>query len=428
MVLATDGNLYGVLAAGGQYGRGTVFRVTPDGTVSTAYPFGLQYFPLDLDGRVPFEVIQHPNGDLYGVTSIGGESDQGTVFRLSLIGVYQKLYDFGGFEGDGDVLDTTLTVAANGDLYGTTLWGGVHAPARRGTVFRISPSGSYAQLYSFGASSMDGQWPTGGLAIGADGNFYGTTFFSRRRIGEEGGAGTIFRYVPGGGVSQVYDFNTTGTCREDGASPEGTMILGADGNLYGTTTTGGVYGKGTIFRLKQSGEVSVLYSFGSIANDGREPVGRLLQLADGNLVGTTLYGGTHEAADNYGGTAFMFSLDGLYTQLYSFGATPTDGQRVAGGLTIGAGGFLYGTTANGGVFTDWANNNTGTGTLFRLELDPAGAGPSYQSAPTTCPTEIIDPPQNSGKSGGGIPLSLISVLALAIGYRRWRTMPPAAVI
>lgn len=420
LVPASDGNLYGVTNGGGVIGAGAVIRLARDGTVSLVYSFGTAYYPLDDDGRAPYgDLLAHADGFLYGTTAGGGVHNRGSVFRVSQLGAYQKLYDFGSIEADGLGPNAGLVEGADGGLYGTTVRGGSFPEAHTGgAIYRISTSGEYSLLYSFGASTQDGSWPYAGLTRGNDGNLYGATYFSPFRIGMEGGGGTIFRYSSEGSATRIYEFNTTGNCPDDGAAPATTMILGSDGSFYGTTDAGGVYSRGSIFRVTPSGDLAVLYSFGSIEGDGREPRGRLLQLDDGTLLGTTRFGGEHETETNYGGTVFMLEPDGTYTRLYSFGATPTDGQWVQAGLTRGVDGHFYGTTARGGTTSD--PDLAGVGTLFRLMIDPEGTAPSFKSAPRTCPVEVGPGPDTGSADAGGFSSLPLLVLGLAGLWTRRR--------
>lgn len=417
LIPATDGNLYGVTSAGGAIGAGAIFRLSPDGSVTTVYSFGTANYPLDDDGRWPNgDLLAHADGSLYGTTRLGGAFNHGTVYQLPLVGIYKRLYDFGGSASDGANPQAGLAQGTDGLLYGTTVRG--LGNSRDGTIFRISTSGSYSQVYAFGASGMDGAWPYGGLTAGHDGTFYGTTFFGAPRVGEEGGAGTVFRYSPGASAARIYEFNTTGTCTSDGAGPDSPMILGADGNLYGTTRDGGAHGMGSVFKATPAGAVSLLYSFGSIDKDGREPVGKLLELADGTFIGATRFGGVHESEDSYGGTVFMLEPDGTYTRLHSFGSTATDGQLLNAGPTRGSDGFFYGTTTAGGSTAN-RPNYTGSGTVYRLAIDPSGSATTFQSAPSVCPTGNPNPPGGGGTAGGsGGALSLPWMLVLGLAGLR----------
>jgi uncharacterized repeat protein (TIGR03803 family) len=166
-------------------------------------------------------------------------------------------------------------------------------PLGLGTVFRISPGGSYQLLYLFGSTVPDGFWP-GQLVQASDGNFYGAAF--------EGGTftnhGGIFRITPGGSESLFYSF---GSQTNDASNP-GSLMIGSDGNFYGTSTKGGTNDIGAVFRISPGGGETVFYSFGSQPNDGNEPLGALVQANGGNIYGTTLNGGV--------GNGMIFELTG----------------------------------------------------------------------------------------------------------------------
>jgi uncharacterized repeat protein (TIGR03803 family) len=220
----------------------------------------------------------------------GGANSSGTVFRFSTNGTETMLYSFAGSTNDGSEPVAPLVLGSDGNFYGTTFFGGITNVASigfvntlgLGTVFRISPGGSYQLLYLFGSTVPDGFAP-GQLVQASDGNFYGVAF--------EGGTftnhGAVFRITPGGSESLFYSF---GSQPGDASSPSSLMI-GSDGNFYGTTTKGGTNDIGAVFRISPGGSETVLYSFGSQPNDGNEPLGWLVQANGGNLYGTTLNGG-----------------------------------------------------------------------------------------------------------------------------------------
>jgi uncharacterized repeat protein (TIGR03803 family) len=171
---------------------------------------------------------------------------------------------------------------------------------RWGTVFRISPSGTYTTLYSFGSSPTDGTSPYAGLTRGSDGNFYGTTAY-----GGTNDAGTVFRISSGGTYTTLYSFVGSPT---DGRNPQAALVQGSDGIFYGTTYYGGSVtscynGCGTMFRISPSGTYTTLYSFGSYSTDGIYPLAGLVQGSDGIFYGTTSEGGTV----NYG-TVFRLTV------------------------------------------------------------------------------------------------------------------------
>jgi uncharacterized repeat protein (TIGR03803 family) len=194
-------------------------------------------------------------------------------------------------------------------------------------------------LYSF-SGGIDGANPPAGLVQGPDGNFYGTSY--------QGGAnssGSIYRMAPSGAVTALYEF----TGSSDGAYPYAGLVLGKDGNLYGTTLQGGASGYGTVFKMTTNGTLSTITSFNFL--NGGYPQAGVIQGADGNFYGTTLQGGS-----NYYGTVFCLTTNGSLTTLCSFGNT--NGSSPAGALVQGTDGNLYGTTASGGA--------GGQGTVFKV--------------------------------------------------------------
>jgi uncharacterized repeat protein (TIGR03803 family) len=221
-----------------------------------------------------------------------------------------------------------------------------------GTVFQISTSGSYTSLYSFGSFPNDGYQPFAGLVQGSDSNFYGTTYY--------GGAnrlGTVFRINTNGSYTSVYSF---GSFPNDGSNPEAGLVQGSDGKLYGTAYYGGANGSGTVFRISTSGSYTSLYSFVGSPNDGAEPKASLVLGSDGNFYGTTEFGGT-----NNDGTVFRISPSGSETNLHSFVSSPSDGLFPVAGLVQGSDGNFYGTTEGGGASTNCGN---GCGTVFQLSV------------------------------------------------------------
>jgi uncharacterized repeat protein (TIGR03803 family) len=216
------------------------------------------------------------------------------VFRISPNGAYTNLYSFGSQPHDGYQPQAELIQGSDGNFYGTAALNGMLGG---GTVFRISPSGSYTSLYSFAGSPSDGSHPVAGLTQGSDGNFYGTT--------EGGGAkgyGTVFRISPSGNETNLYSFSNS----PDGLAPRAGLVQGSDGNFYGTTAGGGTNtcNCGTVFRISPSGNYTSLYSFAGYPNDGAVPLG-LAQGSDGNFYGTTSTGGTNRC---YCGTVFKLTV------------------------------------------------------------------------------------------------------------------------
>jgi uncharacterized repeat protein (TIGR03803 family) len=297
------------------------------------------------DGKeVPAGLVADSSGNYYGITELGGSAGNGTVFELSPVpgGTWNKttLYSFGNFP-DGSQPIGSLIFDTLGNLYGTTSIGG---SSNNGTVFKLAFNGSTwteTVLYSFaGTSSSDGSLPTSSLTIDSSGNLYGTTL-----VGGSGcdayGCGTVYELAPAGGASWtetvLHKFNKT-----DGKDPDAGVVLDGSGNLYGTTEDGGAHDRGTVFKLDTSGTLTTLHSF-ALSSDGQYPVSNLTWDSVGNLYGTTFGGGA-----DYDGTVFELSLGsgGAWTEsiLYSFTATG-DGDSPIAGVVFDRSGNIYGTTS-----------------------------------------------------------------------------------
>ena len=260
LVLGTNGDLYGTtyvggastyspclyLDTGGIAGCGTVFKITPSGTLTTLYNFCSQSGCTD--GWSPeAPLVQAANGDLYGTTLNGGTGYSGTVFKITPSGMLTTLYNFCSQTNCTDGANPylgNLVQATNGDLYGTTYDGGAN---NYGTVFKITPSGALATIYSFCSQTncTDGANPVAGLIQATDGDLYGTTYLG----GANGNYGTIFKIAPNGTLTTLYSFCSQSGC-EDGEAPGGGPLLqDTNGTFYGTTSYGGANGAGTVFRF-----------------------------------------------------------------------------------------------------------------------------------------------------------------------------------
>jgi uncharacterized repeat protein (TIGR03803 family) len=262
LVQGSDGNIYGTTEGGGhgnincnQSGCGTIFEMSLSGSLNTIYTFCSQ--PSCVDGIAPTAaLIEGADGNFYGTTSEGGANGPiyGTVFKITPSGTLTTLYSFCAqrFCPDGLVPLAALVQATDGNFYGTTSDGGPNGVYCCGTVFKITPSGTLTTLYGFCSllDCLDGQSPTGALLQSSDGNFYGTT-----ASGGGAGRGTAFKITPGGVLTTLYSFCSLGSKQEciDGDVPTGLMEA-TNGNFYGTTGGGGVHDLGngdggTVFRL-----------------------------------------------------------------------------------------------------------------------------------------------------------------------------------
>jgi uncharacterized repeat protein (TIGR03803 family) len=368
LVQGTDGNFYGTTEYGGadtnQYkyseGQGTVFKLTPLGTLTTLYSFS------GIDGAIPAAgLLPGANSTFYGTTEYGGvyedrEGDTfGTVFKITTNGTFTSLYSFRG--DDGANPDAGLVLGADGNLYGTTSYGGVDYYLDDGTVFKITANGSFTSLISF--SGSDGIGPEGGLVQGTDGNFYGTTEYGGTHGLLSDGYGTVFKMTTNGTLNTLYSFTGGG----DGANPAAGLVQGADGNFYGTAEYGGTNDSGTVFKIMTNGTLSTLYSFTG-GSDGANPAAGLVPGTDGNFYGTTEYGGA-----NNSGTVFKITPGGVLTMVYYF-TGGDDGANPNSALVQGTDGNFYGTTSSGGAH--------GNGAIFRLSLMSAPA-PVFQSVTET---------------------------------------------
>ena len=355
LLLGADGFFYSVIYSGGTNASDSILRLTSDGTVTKLISFN------GTNGSgLTAPIMWGGDGNFYGTTSAGGTNGNwGTVFKINGSGILTSLISFNKTNG---AVPLALVRGFDGNLYGVTWYGGTNfLPIGAGTFFKITTNGTFTSLYSFGSipdpsrspsRSLDGTRPGLGLVQSKyDGNFYGTTL--EGGTGEFGMNGTIFRITPNGSLVTLFSFNGT-----NGASPM-PLVQGLDGNFYGATSDGGTNGTndGTIFKFTTNGALTSLASFEG-TGQGANPT--LMMGADGNFYGTTLFGGT-----NGSGTIFRMTITGKLTILHTFSAlndnTNADGGQPAyHALVQGNDGNLYGTTGTGGT--------NGRGTFFRLSV------------------------------------------------------------
>jgi len=316
LVLATSGNFYGTTFGGGANNNaGTVFKLTPHGTLTTLYSFCSQSGCTD--GSGPWGLVQGTDGNFYGTTAFGGNSPScfptacGTVFKITPSGKLTTLHSFCSPSGcaEGVIPEAGLVQATNGSLYGTTSTGG---NTGNGAVFKITPSGTLTTLYNFCSQTncIDGRISLGSLVQASDGNLYGTT-----SINGANGFGTVFKMTPGGTLTTIYSFCPQSGC-PDGTTSAAALIQANDGNLYGITEFGGLScsafpGCGTVFQVTTGGTLTTLYSFCFLSDcsDGGLPVSALVQHTNGTLYGTT-FGNDVEGGAPFG-TVFSESVPGL---------------------------------------------------------------------------------------------------------------------
>jgi uncharacterized repeat protein (TIGR03803 family) len=399
---AADGNFYGVTQLGGTSGKGTLFKMTPTGVLTTLVHFtgsgGMGAFPKG-------GLIQRADGSFYGTTHSGGGTDNGTIYKITTDGtpggtVFTTLVQFSGSSGanPGSSPLGNMVQGSDGNLYGTTYGIALNlAFFNWGTVFKMTPSGNLTTIASFNLTN--GGLPAASLVLGGDGNFYSTT-----KSGGSLGFGTVFRVSPAGQLATLIDFTGRGA---SGNEPEGSLFQDTDGSFYGTTVLGGPADLGTVFKMSEGGDLATIGAFygfsGAGPTNGEGPRSALIKGIDGKLYGSTtgtifrlatdgspervatlnqgtLYGDlVQDAAGNFFGTSFAGGASGLGSifrsnpageleLLVNFtgnGAT-NKGRFPLAGVIKGSDGNYYGTTSAGG-----ASDN---GTVFKMSTNGTQAG------------------------------------------------------
>lgn len=420
LIFGNDGNLYGTTFGGGDTGQGTIFQTTTNGGITKVASFNgsIGCWPkagLAIGG----------DGNFYGTTSSGGTNGgSGTIFQITTNGKFTSLTSLSNGSpqteltvgSDGNFYDilangtvvqisngsqiqtltsiqypdygspySSLTLGVDGAFYGTSFSG-----YSSGILFKMTADGIVTNLVSF--AGTNGSNPRGGVCIGNDGNFYGTTSSGGSTYPGSGanGSGTVFKLTTNGVMTTLKVFQGTfnGVNTGDGALPYAGLCAATDGNLYGTTSSGGgitnsifTFGFGKAFKVAADGVVSAVASFNG--TNGIQPQAKLVAGSDGNLYGTAMFGGTGGSSSGLG-TIFRLKPKGGISALVSFnrangtylpfaGIVPTSPQA---SLLIGNDGNIYGTTTYGGI--------GGNGTVFRLLLPP----------------DIVSPPRNQTNAIG----------------------------
>lgn len=432
LVEGRDGSFYGTTERGGASDLGTVFKFTTNGTsAGTVFTNLVQFGGANgSNAETPVtstkgqgNLMLAADGNFYGVTERGGAFDKGTVFKMSPAGVLTTLLSFSGAGGMGAYPKAGLIQHRDGRFFGTTFAGGA---TDNGTVFVFTTDGTavgtnLSTLVAFTGNSgpYHGSSPLGGLVQGADGNLYGTTYSTTLGL-QSFGFGTVYRISPAGVFSTFATFD-----QNSGSQPAAGLVIGGDGNFYGTTFSAGGFGFGTVFRLTPGGVLTTLVNFTGSGVNGSEPVARLFENTDGNFYGTTLEGGSADL-----GTVFKISPGGDLTTLRSFGFSGGGlafGEAPRTGIVRGADGSLYGATA-GSLFKLNAQDSlsivtetytiNGSSTHGELAQDNAGNfygvtrqggafgfGTLFRSTPAGVLTRLLEFTGNGTANKGSYPQS-----------------------
>jgi uncharacterized repeat protein (TIGR03803 family) len=341
LIQATDGNLYGMTVEGGTNNMGTLFRYNPSSSTFTH----LLDFAGAGNGSYPLgSLMQAGDGNLYGMTCMGGTNDMGVLFQYNPVtNSYSNRLNFTGPNGNSPL--GFLIEASDGALYGMTNSGGAND---KGVLFRYNPV-TFTSTTKFDFDGMNGSYPQGSLMQANDGMLYGMT-----GLGGMYDQGVLFQYNPAlSTLTRKIDFAGS----TSGRSPYGTLMQARDGKLYGMTNTGGVNGIGVLFQYDPVNSAYVKkFDFG--ASNGRNPHGSMIRANNGNFYGLTYGGGANDV-----GVLFQYNpIGSIYTDKFDFDGI-ANGGNPTGSLTQAANGMLYGLTYTGGA--------NGMGVLF--QYDPASS-------------------------------------------------------
>ena len=379
VIFDAQGNMYGTTAQGGpsftpfgststlSAGLGTVWKYSSAAGLTTLFAFSGTQTPANNGYRPLTPLVMDAQGNLYGTTyyggidftpDINGHMGWGTIFKLSPAGQFTEVHQFSGPEGANPV---GMLIDGQANLFGTTEQGGLNwNPALGdfglGTVFENAGDGTFTNPVLFSSGNGGGNI-SGGLVTDGQGNFYGTTY-----QGGSHGLGSIFKYSVATGLTILMEFNGT-----NGSLPASPPIIDSQGNLYGTTTQGGASFSplnaccGTLWKYSTTtGVFTTLVSFDgdNVPADGMFPGGAVTMDSQGNLYGGTVMGGAFGD-----GIVYEYSSTGQLSTLVTFSGP--NGWNPEGTLTFDSAGNLYGVTNQGGT--------SGYGTVFKLTPNP-GAG------------------------------------------------------
>ncbi|MEQ1739081.1 MAG: choice-of-anchor tandem repeat GloVer-containing protein [Methyloglobulus sp.] len=380
LIQGRDGNLYGTTSSSSTI-VGNAFRITPTGAYKVMHAFIPKAGSLPPS---PSVLMLGLDGNFYGTTT-NGNAAGGAVFKMTPAGVVTVLHQFGAVLNDGYSIDngilrpTPPVQTADGTLYGTTTSGGLNGV---GIVYKLTTTGIYSIIHHFVFGATEGSRPSASLVVGNDGNLYGTSTIGGQPTGT---SGTVFRITPSGIVKTLYNFNAFD---DGGYQPQAPLVKGVDGNFYGTTFgRADLSAQGNIFKITPAGVYTNLHSldFFHDVTDGAYPNAGLVEASDGFIYGVNSRGGVAPGLfANDAGVVFNITKLGLYDVTHTFDKA-IDGARPLYSLVQHTNGKLYGTTQ----FSKTGLVPAGNGSVFSLDV---GARPFALAQPS------------SGKAGGTIGL------------------------
>ena len=322
LILAKDGYFYGTTYSGGSFstdsgaGKGTIYKLSPSGVLTTIFNFGggKGYWPC---GRL----TQGQDGSFYGTTIQGGKIGDGSIFRLSPDGSVNSLYSFGAYdelsnENTNGWAPVGLVEGVDGNFYGLT---GNYGFKGGGTIFKISPDGRFATLKTFlGRNTIR---PISLFIQGKDGFLYSSIGGSLLKMNPKGEFTTIIPFNGGNHNLSIAGF-----------------IIGRDGKLYGVVTCGKT--GGAILKMDVNGKFYIVAKINGLNGEFECPSGELIEAHDGNFYGVNMHGGKQR-----NGTIFRLKNDGTYTTIFTF--DELNGHYPNTRLVQGKNGSIYGTAMGG---------------------------------------------------------------------------------